>query len=221
MLVAVYGKAHALFFPQRSHPQSWPVVRSMKADYIAGRVGISARAEGAANWKEGHEARNEIIASGLAVAIRGGVEVQGLQLTRLGRSVAWSHVAGVVPGCGLSQIMADRLATLEPDRVRGSEKWVSESKVFGFACDGDATRWIDFTDSLLEPCIDGTIDSLADTQGRIFYRHIRDFEQLPEAPAAEYAAELSQIYVDAFKNEMSRLRALQSEDGGIVVPLPC
>jgi hypothetical protein len=193
----------------------------MKADYIAGRVGISARAEGAANWKEGHEARNEIIASGLAVAIRGGVEVQGLQLTRLGRSVAWSHVAGVVPGCGLSQIMADRLATLEPDRVRGSEKWVSESKVFGFACDGDATRWIDFTDSLLEPCIDGTIDSLADTQGRIFYRHIRDFEQLPEAPAAEYAAELSQIYVDAFKNEMSRLRALQSEDGGIVVPLPC
>jgi hypothetical protein len=167
----------------------------------------------------GHKARNEIIASGLAVAIRGGVEVQGLQLTRLGRAVAWSHVADIVPACGLASIMADRLATLEPDRVRGDERWVSESKLFGFECSGDATKWIDFTDSLLEPCIDGAIDSLADVLGRIYYRHLNPFEPLSEAPAAEYVPELSQVYVDAFKNEMSRLRAMSSEDGGITIPL--
>jgi hypothetical protein len=167
----------------------------------------------------GHEARNEIIASGLAVAIRGGVEVQGLQLTRLGRAVAWSFVAGVVPGCGLSSIMANRLKAIEPDRVRGDERWVSESRLFGLACSGDATKWIDFTDSMLEPAIDGAIDSLADVSGRIYYRHLKPFEHLPEAPAAEYVAELSQAYVDSFKSEISRLRALQAEDGGITIPL--
>jgi hypothetical protein len=221
MLVAVYGKAHALFFPARSNPQGWPEIRRLRLEYLTGKSGISARAEGAANWKEGHQARTELVTAGLAVAIRGGVEVQGLKLTRLGRAVAWSHVADIVPGCGLSSIMANRLKAIEADRVRGDERWVSESKVFGFNCSGDATKWIDFTDSMLEPAIDGAIDSLADVSGRIYYKHLNPFEPLPEAPAAEYVPELSQVYVDAFKNEMSRLRAMSSEDGEIVVPLPC
>lgn len=221
MLTQTYGKLTAMFFPQRTHPQSWPAVARMRRDYIEGRAGIAARSEGAANWKAGHEARTELVTAGLAVAIRGGVEVQGLSLTPLGRATAFGLVADIIPGVVLSQAITGRLRGLPADREQEGLTWVSESTLFGFACTGDASRWIDLTDALLEPSIAGAVDSRCDIRGRCFYRFIQEFEPLPQIENIEPDAVLSEVFVDAFVAEVARLKTLEDADAGLIVPIRC
>lgn len=220
MLVSVYGRLHALFLPSRSHLASWPAVRRLRSDYISGVSGISARSAGQRDWVQGHDCRRELEALGLAVAVRGQVEVTGLRLAPQGRSTAFALVERVIPGCHLASWFVERLASLPADRDRDGEQWVSEASLFGLACTGDSSAWMDQTDGLLEPCISGAVDTLADCHGRVYYRHLRDFEPLPAAEGVMPNDRAEDAYVQAFKAEIGRLRKLEATDGEICCPLP-
>lgn len=219
MLAAVYGKLHALFLPYRSHLQAWPEINRLRRGYLNQTIGLSATASGAKNWVAGHDARNELQAVGLAIAVKGSAETTGLILTPQGRAVAWAMCRELLPPIELSAVMVERLASLEPCRVRGSERWVSESRLFGLRCEGPTSGWQWLTDTMLEPAISGSVYSLADVQGRVFYRFLRPFEDLPHVPdiAVNPAAEAA--YLAAWTPELARLRSLDSVDGEICNPL--
>ena len=219
LLASCYGRLHALFMPSRSHLASWPAVRRLRHDYINGVAGISARSAGQRDWVQGHDNRRELEALGLAVAVRGAVETSGLILTPQGRATAFTLVERVIEGVHFASWLTERLASLPADRQRGDEQWVSESSLFGIACTGDSSAWIDLTDGLLEPCISGSVDSLCDVRGRAFYRYLAPFEPLPIAEGIVPSDRAEDFYVAAFKAEIGRLRKLEAVDGEIVVPL--
>ena len=219
MLVGVYGRLHALFLPSRSHLASWPAVRRLRHDYLVGVSGLSARSQGAKDWTTGHDCRRELESLGMAVAVRGQVETTGLILTPAGRSTAFSLVERVIPGCHLASWFVERLKGLPADRQRDGEQWVSEASLFGLACTGGSDQWQDLTDALLEPCISGSVDTLADCHGRAYYRHLRDFEPLPVVEHIMPNDRAEDQYVQAFRSEIGRLRKLEAADGEICCPL--
>ena len=219
MLVACYGRLHSLFMPSRSHLASWPAVRRLRHDYLAGVAGISARSAGQKDWVAGHDTRRELEALGLATAVRGAVETTGLILTPAGRSTAFSLVEQVVPGCHFAAWFVERLRGLPADRDRDGEQWVSESSLFGIACTGSCDQWQDQTDAMLEPCVSGSVDSLADCHGRAFYRFVSDFEPLPVVEHIMPNDRAEDQYVQAFRSEIGRLRKLEAADGEICCPL--
>lgn len=219
MLASVYGRVHAMFLPSRSHPHSWAAVKRLRREYIAGTTGISARSPGAKDWTVGHDARRELVAAGLAVAVRAEVETTGLILTPQGRATALAMVLPIIPAVPLAEAFTEALASLPADRVRGGESWVSESALFGIDCTGDTSHWQAFTDIMLEPAVSGCVDSLCDIQGRAFYRFLKPFEPLPITTGIESDDRAIEAYVSAFKSELPRLRKLESADGEIVVPL--
>jgi hypothetical protein len=182
-------------------------------------AGISARSAGQKNWVAGHDTRRELEALGLAVAVRGAVETTGLRLTSQGRAVAFSLTERVIPGVHLASWFVERLQGLPADRVRDGEQWVSESSLFGLACTGDSSAWMDQTDALIEPAVSGAVDSLCDVQGRCFYRFVSNFEPLPTVDDIRPNDRAEDQYVQAFKSEIGRLRKFEAVDGEIVVPL--
>lgn len=219
MLAALYGRLHAMFLPSRSHPSSWSAVRRLRRDYINGTTGISARSPGAKDWVAGHDCRRELVAAGYADAVRGDVETTGLRLTPLGRTTALAMVLPAIPAVPLGEAFTEALSRLPADRLRGDEKWVAESSLFGIDCVGDTSKWDHFTDIMLEPSISGAVDSLADIRGSVFYRFIGPFEPLPTVEGIEPSDGAIDVYVDAFKSELPRLRRLEATDGEIVIPL--
>jgi hypothetical protein len=219
MLASVYGRLHALFLPSRSHPHSWGEVKRLRREYIAGTTGISARSPGAKDWTVGHDARRELVAAKLAVAVRAGVETTGLILTPQGRATALAMVLPVIPAVPVAEAFTEALASLPADRVRGGESWVSESALFAIDCTGDTSRWQCFTDIMIEPCVSGSVDSLCDIQGRAFYRFVKPFGPLPITEGIDVDDRAVDAYVSAFTGELPRLRKLESTDGEIVIPL--
>ncbi|MEJ7591125.1 MAG: hypothetical protein WKF77_06215 [Planctomycetaceae bacterium] len=220
ILASVYGKLHALFLPYRSHLDSWPGIGRLRRGYIGGTIGISASVSGQKNWVAGHDARLELESAGLAVCIRGAVETTGLILTPKGRAVAWSLCRELIPGIQHSGIMVQHLAEgLEPCRIRGTERWVSEAKLFGLPCVGSTSDWQHMTDLLLEPAISGAVQSTADVAGHVFYKFVRPFEDLPSIDNVEPNDMAVDAYLSSYKSELARLRNLDSVDGEIVVPL--
>jgi hypothetical protein len=219
MLASCYGRLHAIFMPARNKPRTWPSIRRLRTDYISSRRGIPARSTGADDWKSSHDARQQLIASGLAVDVRGEAETTGLILTTLGRSTAYGLVASVIPTIPLGEHFASVLKTAKADRIRGGERWVSESNLFGIDCTGDSSKWDHYTDSLLEPCISGAVDSLCDLRGVAYYRHVHDFEPLPLIEDIEPNGRAEDGYVSAFVAEMDRRTRIEDTTGEIVIPL--
>lgn len=219
MLASVYGKLHALFMPIRNKPETWPAIRRLRRDYIGGTTGISARASGASDWKTSHDAREQLIASGLAVGIKGDAETTGLILTTLGRSVAYALVRKIIPAMPLAPDFVEALKTATPDRVRGDEEWVSESTLFGFDCVGSTDQWQHWTDIMLPPTVSGAVDSLCDLRGVCYYRFVREFEPLPIAEGIEPNDRAEDQYVSAFVAEMDRRHRVEDTSGEICIPL--
>jgi hypothetical protein len=219
MLVTVYGRLHALFMPARNKPESWPTIRRHRLGYVAGQRGVAARAVGADDWKSSHDARTQLITNGLAVAVKGDTETTGLILTPQGRSVAYAMVCRIIPAVPLAADYVERLKDAKPDRVRGAERWVSESTLFGFDCVGPSDQWQDFTDIMLEPCATGAVDSLCDLRGVCYYRWLHAFESLPIAEGVEPSEQAIDAYVAAFVAEMDRRHRVEETSGEVVIPL--
>ena len=219
MLAAVYARVHALFLPCRTSPQRWPAIDRLRREYLAGSVGVSAQGNGQKNWVKAHAARHELESRGLAVAVRGAVETTGLLLTYKGRAVALNLCLPLVPTIPLSETMVTRLESLEPSRIRGSERWVSESKLFALPCTGDTGGWQSLTDMLLEPAISGSVDSMADCVGHVFYRWLKPFGGLPEVDGIEASERAVDAYLTAWTSELSRLQNLTATDGEMCIPL--
>lgn len=219
MLVGCYGRVHAWFMPARIKPETWPSIRRLRADYITSRRGVPARSTGADDWKASHDARLQLIASGLAVDVRGEAETTGLVLTTLGRSTAYALVASVIPTIPLGVHFASVLKTAKADRIRGAERWVSESTLFGIDATGDTSKWDHFTDAMLEPCVSGAVVCLCDLRGVAYYRHVHDFEPLPIIEAIEPSGRAEDGYVAAFVAEMDRRTRIEDTSGEIVIPL--
>jgi len=219
MLATVYGRLHALFMPARNKPESWPAIRRHRLDYVAGQRGIPARASGSDDWKSSHDARQQLITNGLAVAVKGDTETTGLILTTMGRATAYAMVRRIIPASPLAADYVASLKTAKPDRVRGNEFWVAESTLFGIDCVGATDQWQDFTDIMLEPCVSGSVDSLCDLRGVCYYRWLRDFEPLPIAAGVEPCERAEDHYVSAFIAEMDRRHRIEDTSGEIVIPL--
>jgi len=217
MVVSCYGRLHGLFNPMRHHRQAWSAVRQMQADYQSGRIGIKARAEGQRDWVGGHDARRELVAAGLAVAVKGSAETTGLQLTPLGRSRAFAMVAAVIPTVAGAEAFTKALRDCPADRSQGGCEWICETTLLPIESN-DSGDWQILTDAALEPMVDGAIEATADTLGRVYYRHVADWSPLPES-ADQDSQELSQVYVDAFVAEVRRLKTLGDTTGGLVIPL--
>lgn len=218
MLGAVYGKLHALFLPYRTNPRCWPAINVLRRGYLNGSIGISAAVSGQKNWVAGYDCRHELEAGGLATAVKGSTETTGLCLTSKGRAVAAALCQSLV-GVRYSGIMAGVLESTEPCRIRGDQRWVSESKLFERQCQGDTSTWQDWTDMLLEPAASGSVDSTADTLGHVFYRHLKPFEELPVVEGIEPNEAACDAYLAAWKSEIARLRKLEPADGEICIPL--
>jgi len=208
-----------MFMPSRDKPHSWPAIRRHRLDYVAGRRGIAARASGSADWKSSHDARTQLITSGLAVAVKGDTETVGLILTPQGRATAFALVCRIIPTSPLASDYVTSLKTATPDRVRGDERWVSESTLFGIDCVGGTDQWQDFTDIMLEPCVSGSVDSLCDLRGVCYYRWLCDFEPLPIAAGVKPCERSEDCYVAAFIAEMGRRSRIEDTSGEIVIPL--
>lgn len=105
----------------------------------------------------------------------------------------------LVPSITFSGATVERLQSLELCRIRGEQRWVSESKLFEMPCTGDTAGWQRLTGPLLEPCISGAVDSLADVSGRVYYRYLKPFEELPVVDGIEPSPAAEDSYLAAFK----------------------
>lgn len=225
MLVELLGRRDAMFWPWRTHRGSYRAeVRRLQREYLSGRGGLTARSQGASNWKSGHHTRNELIACHSVTAQLDGGQVTGLRLTPQGTADARAMIGDRLATCSTKATAAAYIVLERFEGCEHSGQWMSESALFGEdVCTGDnPTAWDDRTELLLPLLASGAIESTSDTWHRVYYRAVDGVElpteppsTLPQRPWADRA------YVRAFDGERAALARSECLDGSIEIPMRC
>lgn len=221
MLVTVLGRRDALFWPWRTCDLFRGEIRARERDYLAGTIGVSAKAEGKENWKGAHFSRNELIERGLVTAIYSSGQVTGLRLTLQGEADARALVG--LPG--IMPFILERLKQAVGFEWGGC-RYVSESAFWNTDLTGDPTEFQHLTEAFLPLLTCGAVQAKTDAWGIIYYTDFSLADCPPELPPI-VVSELSEVpglhsrYIAAFNAERRSLMRLRNDSGEIVMPLPC
>ncbi len=221
MLVEILGKRDALFHPWRvsiatpRHLESMPAILARQRAYRDRAEGIMVKADGRRNWKLAHATRLELVSSRMVDAISSGGQITSMVLSPMGQAYARA-VVGCLQSFDDARLLLERLERLEKER-----RPVSESRLFGQELSGDPSDWEPWTEAMLPLIVDGAVDAMSDTEGRIYYSstgrsvpaEIHRFEIEPHDDAVEW-------YGQAFAQERMLLDALESDSGEVFIPLP-
>lgn len=222
LLVSVLGRRDALFWPWRFELHSsipYAEIRTRQREYLAGTIGVAAKADGANQWKAAMNTRALLISAGLCTATLASGQVQSLFLTQMGEATARA-------------LVGDRLATFDHRRElllmllkllseSTPVKAVRESVLFGQELHGCPDGLEHLTDEMLPLLTAGCVVADSDTEGRACYTPT-DVPP-PERIAVDVAAvdQYDQIYLTAFKSERVALKKTEPRDSSaIVIPLP-
>lgn len=246
MLVELLAKRDALVFPWRTTRTNEKLtlrargaIRQRHLEYIDGKRGFTARAQGKDAWKDAYSQRSQLIASGLATPIRSGGEVVSLLLTPQGEADARALV-----GSRLSTLrnfdsltILHRCLTRQSEMsewgptARGPARYMCEHLIFGLdePLVGDPTDWAHLTELVLPMITANLMQAASDSHGRIYYSLTYNADgkalaeshdiQLPPVSTRQAAPKLDDLYLNVFKSERNALENLESNE--IVIPIPC
>lgn len=221
MLVEILGKRDALFHPWRvsiatpRHLESMPAILARQRAYRDRTEGITVKADGRRTWKLAHATRLELVSSRMVDPISSGGQITSMVLSPMGQAYARA-VVGCLQSFEDARLLLERLERLEKER-----RPVSESRLFGQELSGDPSDWEPWTEAMLPLIVDGAVDAMSDTEGRIYYSstgrsvpaEIHRFDIEPLDDAVEW-------YGQAFAQERMLLDALESDSGEVFIPLP-
>mgnify|MGYP003645353673 CR=1 FL=1 len=223
LLVNVLARRDALFWLWRfqihskiSHPE----IRRRQREYLAGTVGVAVRADGKADWKNAHDIRQRLIASGLITAVHSSGQVTGVFLTAQGEATARAMVGDRLHSFHESGVVV--LARLRDLSAATPVRAVRESVLWGRELLGCPNSWDDFTETIL-PCITaGLVTADSDTQGRACYTPVDGIPEPPEITVSVAADDaLDELYLSSFHNERQTLENVEPRDPHeICIPLP-
>ena len=220
LLVELVGRRDALFWPWRAVDSAVAVVQRRR-EYLEGVAGIAAKADGKAAWKPSHEARRELLDSGLATARYASGQVTSLFPTELGDATARATI-GDLPG-PLDALLPLARLRVHTGKPAGGRQWVSESDLFDLPPDADCPRdWDRESGRILPALCRGWADSRCDAYGRVYFTPSPDVEipELVDSDATEHPDGWT-WYIDAFRAERDALRIAEPSDPAeIVVPIP-
>ncbi len=249
MLVELLAKRDALFWPWRDSQKGAALyrgaVRKRQVEYLQGALGFAAPATGKDSWKDAYQQRGQLIAGGLATAIRSGGEITALRLTPQGEADARALVGPRLKTLADGDVQAiyaynvarmedgnPWLGCLHPDR---SGAFVSETAAFlsDTELTGNPSQWDYLTELMLPLLVAGYMMANNDLQGRVYYAVVPKPQakpeplvtvaELPQPPASERVAvaRFDDLYVDTFNAERDALTKLESFDLVIPVPATC
>jgi hypothetical protein len=217
LLVSLLGRLDALFWPFRENEDFRPEVRFLQVEYLAGRGGLRSRSQGESNWKAGHHARNELIKSGLVLPQIDGGQVTSMRLTPQGLSDARAMVGDRLHGINYKgTLICHCLLKRQP------EKWVRENDLFGEdVCQGDNPSDWDFATEWVLPLLRcGAIESNSDSWHRCYFWFVDGVELTDEPPSTRTVEPWADAaYISAFNSERDALQRLESDGGGIHIPV--
>lgn len=221
LLVTILAKRDSLFWPWRFQANDrvpHPEIRRRQAEYLAGQVGIAARADGSHQWKDASAARQRLISAGLAFATRSSGQVTSLFLSMAGEATARSLV-----GSRLSNY-EDSKPVLVFLRILAEQSGctaVRESTLLGVPSFGNPEDWNDRTEWVLPLLSCGAVEAQPDTVGRILYCP-RDVPPPPIiAVDVEPSDDFDDHYVSVFNGERQVLASVEPRDGNeLIIPIP-
>jgi len=221
LLVAILARRDAMFWPWRFQlGNSTPLaeIRRRQNEYLAGAVGVAVKADGRGEWKNAHEMRQRLIATGMIAATHSGGQVTSVFLTALGEATARALVGdrlctatGVEPVFHYLRILAEESGC---DAVR-------ESTLLNVPSHGNPEDWNHRTELMLPLLSCGSVDAQPDTQGRILYCP-RDVPLPPSiAVDVEPHEDFDDCYIAAYNGERQVLASVEPRDQHeIFVPIP-
>lgn len=218
MLVSILARRDALWWPWRWTVAAQPPfteIRQRQREYLAGTVGIAAKADGRSNWKDSHELRNSLIAAGLLTATHSSGQVQSVFLTPLGESTARALVGDRLRTAIESRFMFLLLGVLSEDG-----KPVRESVLFGIPCTGSPSDWEDRVEQVQPLLTSGCVRADSDTCGRVLFTLTG--AELPEAIVVTVQEEdgFDELYIQSFDSERNTLANAEPRDTSeIYVPI--
>lgn len=221
MLVSILARRDALFWPWRWQIGSnfpLPEIRRRQKEYLAGQVGIAAKADGRDAWKDAHAARQNLVACGHITATHSSGQVQSTFLTPLGEAYARA-------------LVGDRLHTFEQAKpvlfwlrelsTQTPVRAVRESVLFCRELVGDPADWEELTDMILPLLTCGVVKADTDTQGRAAYTPTDTPEPTEAEVSVSVDPEADAIYLAAYQSERTVLATATPRDGSeICIPLP-
>lgn len=220
-LVSLLARRDALFWPWRMVGNSTPhsEIRHRQREYLAGSVGLHAKADGRQQWKAVHFMRQRLIAAGFISAIHSGGQVSSVFLTPLGEATARALV-----GDRLCSFQRAKIAlALILLRCKGQETTAcSESQLFGRELHGCPNDWDDETETVLPLLTCGIVACESDSQGRAIYIPRMEVAE-PEHVQVDTASidELDSLYVKSFNDERKFLESVEPRDPSeVVIPNP-
>ncbi|HBJ33274.1 MAG TPA: hypothetical protein DDZ51_00635 [Planctomycetaceae bacterium] len=223
LLVSILGRRDSLFWPWRWQIGRQPPMAEIMArqrDYLAGVVGITVKADGRGDWKNAHEMRQRLIASGMIAARHSGGQVQSVFPSPLGEATARALV-----GSRLRTFReAFRMLAMLILRSKQTEcTTVCESVLFDIACVGCPSDWDHMTENMLPLLTAGLVECHSDTQGRACYSHKVGSVPDPEAVELQVSPDpdFDDHYIAAFDDARASLEACEPRDPHeVYIPLP-
>jgi hypothetical protein len=215
MLVNILARRDAMFWPWRwslGHQPPIVEIRCRQRDYLAGQVGIAAKADGKLQWKDAHYIRQRLVAAKMVFATHSSGQVQSLFLTPLGEETA-------------RRLVGDRLHTLSSPEVKRlyaaillhrlvHNAPIREHELFGCVGVGDPSQWDAETEVALPLLTAGIVRAETDTICRIVYAIVDDVE-LKDAPTVDHITaeeRWEDVYLRAFDDERNVLRSAEPRD---------
>ena len=226
MLVRLLGARDALFYPWRSQGPHRVAVHQRQRRYLSGEQGLSAKADGRAQWKESHFLRSELVGRCHVIANRSGGQITTLFISPSGESFAQSLVWNIPQAQVLNEVsraLFDRVRDFEVKLWCG-RKWLSESQLFDTNLVSDPDQWSELTSLTLPLLVHGLVIANSDAYGRVYYSPTgKDFpvELATHFELQQAEPTMTTVYLDAYGDERQALMNAEPYDGNeILIPIP-
>ncbi len=222
MLVNILAKRDSIFWPWRWQANKCshiPEMRRRQREYLAGSIGVAAKASGQNDWKSASAMRQSLIAAGHLAAVYSGGQVQSVVLTPLGEATSRALVGDRLNTFPQSLPVLVRLRHLSKQT---SVRAVRESVLFGQELRGCPNDWDHLNELTLPLITAGCVFADSDTVGIACYVPIEGApEPLPIEVDIESDQDLDDLYVHTFNSERLHLEAVEPRDQHeIIIPLP-
>ena len=212
LLVTLLARRDAMFWPWRHHSESRLGIHQRQRDYLSGACGIASKSDGKSSWKPMHEARQRLIAAGFVDALHSSGQVSSMFLTALGEATARALVGSRLFSIRESLICFVMLQT---------DKWTSESEMFGENLLGDPSSWDHLTEIILPCLVAGLVQCNSDNVGRVGYK--KTSRELPkDVLSVDVAVDESMdaVYIAAFNSERSSLQqCIPNDNNEVLIPI--
>ena len=204
LLVRLLARRDAMFWPWRHHSESRLAIHQKQRAYLDGSIGIASKSDGKSSWKPMHESRQRLIQAGFVDALHSSGQVSSMFLTALGEATARALVGSRLFSIRESLICFVMLQT---------DKWTSESEMFGENLLGDPSSWDHLTEIILPCLVAGLVGCNSDNVGRVGYK--KTSRELPKdllKVNIQCDPGMDEVYIAEFNNERSSLMSCQPLD---------